>query len=517
MKDRQAIPRPNLGETRAFLANLPVADTEHLASIGEGRGPIVRTFGKSDLSAAIAWLTPLQGRVNCYFHPNQLHPSITNRKAKREDVLQARMAHVDIDDLAALERIEAFPLPPTAVIMSGGGYQCLWFFDVAVPDLDRVETINRRLAEALGGDSCHSADHLMRLPGTLNVPNANKRAKGRTVALAAIVPELTDYSRSCALEELEAAFATVALPEARPSPRNSSGPVVLFTADTVTVAVSDYTRSLIRNGDNLERPIGSETGTYRSRSEAVFRVACDLAIAGADEAAIVGVLINPANGISASVLEKARSTAYAERQARQALRAIGEGWPSVGRGGHPLPTFANALTALARLGLRFEYDAFQNRRRVDGYPLQDMAGELTDDLCAAIRHEVLRRWQFDPGKEHVRDAAQTLCLENTVHPVRDYLEGLKWDGRQRAGSWLVDYLGADDTPLHRAMGELVLMAAVRRVRQPGAKFDSILVLEGRQGSGKSTAINILASEAYFSDQDCVPACNRDPVSGVIGA
>jgi len=70
----------------------------------------------------------------------------------------------------------------------------------------------------------------------------------------------------------------------------------------------------------------------------------------------------------------------------------------------------------------------------------------------------------------------------------------------RLDTWLITYLGADDTPLNRAIGKFTLVAAVRRARKPGCKFDHILVLEGPEGTMKSTSIVVLAGIENFSDQ-----------------
>ncbi len=153
------------------------------------------------------------------------------------------------------------------------------------------------------------------------------------------------------------------------------------------------------------------------------------------------------------------------------------------------------------LGLHCEYDQFHHRKTIGGHILQSFQGELSDDGCAVLRSEILQRFYFDPGKDHTREAANLRCLENMHHPVRDYLAALTWDRQPRVERWLSEYLGADDTPLNQSIGRLVLVAAVRRVRQPGCKFDTILVLEGPQGSGKSTAISLLAGADNFSDQE----------------
>ncbi len=82
---------------------------------------------------------------------------------------------------------------------------------------------------------------------------------------------------------------------------------------------------------------------------------------------------------------------------------------------------------------------------------------------------------------------------------------------------MTTYLGVENTPLSAAIGRIVLIAAVRRVRQPGVKFDTILVLEGEQGVGKSTAINILAGPGNFSDQNILtldPKAQMELLEGV---
>jgi putative DNA primase/helicase len=86
----------------------------------------------------------------------------------------------------------------------------------------------------------------------------------------------------------------------------------------------------------------------------------------------------------------------------------------------------------------------------------------------------------------------------SYHPVVDYLESLRWDGIPRLAHWLTDCCGVEDTEYVRRAGTYFLRAMVARVLQPGAQVDHMLVLEGGQGRGKSTALRILAGE-WFSD------------------
>jgi len=88
--------------------------------------------------------------------------------------------------------------------------------------------------------------------------------------------------------------------------------------------------------------------------------------------------------------------------------------------------------------------------------------------------------------------------ERHFHPIKEYFETLSWDGIDRVDTLLIDYLGAEDTPYVRAVTRKTLCAAVARIYQPGIKFDTILVLNGPQGIGKSTLFARLGGK-WFSD------------------
>lgn len=89
--------------------------------------------------------------------------------------------------------------------------------------------------------------------------------------------------------------------------------------------------------------------------------------------------------------------------------------------------------------------------------------------------------------------------DRSYHPIREYIDSLpEWDEVPRLDTLLIDYLGADDNEYVRAVTRKTLCAAIARVLNPGCKFDSMLVLNGPQGVGKSTLISKLAGE-WFSD------------------
>lgn len=91
-----------------------------------------------------------------------------------------------------------------------------------------------------------------------------------------------------------------------------------------------------------------------------------------------------------------------------------------------------------------------------------------------------------------------VSAERKYHPVKRYLDGLTWDGNERLDTLLIDYMGAEDSPYVRAITRKTLCAAVARIYEPGIKFDSMLVLNGPQGMGKSTFYALLGRE-WFSD------------------
>jgi len=99
---------------------------------------------------------------------------------------------------------------------------------------------------------------------------------------------------------------------------------------------------------------------------------------------------------------------------------------------------------------------------------------------------------------HRFDVALTVAAQKRMyHPIRDYLNALPaWDQVPRVDTVFIDYLGAEDSEYVRAVTRKVLVAAVARIRQPGIKFDSIPVLNGSQGIGKSTLIGKLGREWY---------------------
>ncbi len=119
-----------------------------------------------------------------------------------------------------------------------------------------------------------------------------------------------------------------------------------------------------------------------------------------------------------------------------------------------------------------------------------------DNDALAVVKFLSSKLSFNVNKNMVHDAALAIAQENKYHPIIEHLESLKWDGKPRVASWLHDYLGTADTVYEKAVGELMLVAAVKRVYQAGCKYKTIVVIEGDQGAGKSPVCEILGGEWY---------------------
>jgi predicted P-loop ATPase len=162
-------------------------------------------------------------------------------------------------------------------------------------------------------------------------------------------------------------------------------------------------------------------------------------------------------------------------------------------------TPANICVALLKLGIELRYDSFADRILIKGLP--DFGPTLEDAALDRLWLTLGRRFRLRPTKDLLRTVVSDVARLNSFHPVRDYLAGLKWDGKPRIDTWLIDYGGAEDTEYVRAVSALMLIAAVRRVRSPGCKFDEMVVIEQEtQGTEKSTMLATLAGcEDWFLD------------------
>lgn len=138
-------------------------------------------------------------------------------------------------------------------------------------------------------------------------------------------------------------------------------------------------------------------------------------------------------------------------------------------------------------------------------PCTSKVGAELDDSFDVHATRWLERQGVVTKIDVIRKVVDAVTHDNPYHPVREYLECLpEWDHTPRLTNWLPEYCGvasSDSEPNLYAMaiGEKFLISAVARIMQPGCKADHVLILEGEQGIGKSTAVKILGGK-WFTDQ-----------------
>lgn len=140
----------------------------------------------------------------------------------------------------------------------------------------------------------------------------------------------------------------------------------------------------------------------------------------------------------------------------------------------------------------------------------------SDDEAILCKYFMSNMWKFEPTTNLVHEAALKVAKDKRFHPVREYLQDLKWDGVRRCHQWLSEVMGAADNMYTREVGLKFLVAAVKRIFEPGCKFDYLLTLEGKQGTYKSTVFEILATRKDWYADPNMDIMNKDSVFMLFG-
>lgn len=151
---------------------------------------------------------------------------------------------------------------------------------------------------------------------------------------------------------------------------------------------------------------------------------------------------------------------------------------------------------------KYIFDEFKERPVVTGdlpwITLDRRPSDSWNDVDdAGLRRHLEKTYQVDNFNK-IKDAVDLAMNASKRHPVREYLQGLVWDGVPRMDSIFIDYLGAEDSTYTRQVTRKSLIGAVARIFRPGCKHDHMLVLVGPQGCRKSTTIAKLG-KTWFSD------------------
>jgi len=141
--------------------------------------------------------------------------------------------------------------------------------------------------------------------------------------------------------------------------------------------------------------------------------------------------------------------------------------------------------------------------------LQEHRAEIHDQDAAEFAFWAAEQISADFKSSQALEAIEVTAKRHPFHPVQDYLRRLRWDGTPRLDSWLEDVFGVPSTPYHQAVGAKFLIAAVARAMRPGCQMDTMMVLMGKQGVGKTSAVReLLPDFAWYAETTESPA-NKD--------
>ncbi len=381
----------------------------------------------------------------------------------------------------------------TEVSPSGTGVKLFLLYGEA--DLDRLR---RALGMTASGDWKHGASWTQRTGGD-HPPAIEVHLSNRYFAVTdEIVDGCTDELREVPAAELLQII-------------QHDGPALSSGAMPREAGANPEAADLLAD---REKPPGTAgrskrdlVGRDKSRSVQAFRVGALARRAGADfEGMCEAIRLN--TDTADWYIEK--GVANGGRELRRIWDKVTPTWlDSVQRSeqGEPLGNVANAMLALRQdsgLNCAFAYDQMQRA----GFVVAPLPGDdLSDrhtfrpirDVDVSMVQEHLQLAGLPRlGKDTTHQAVDLRANEHAFHPVRDYLESLRWDGRKRLGTWLTAYMGAADTAYGRNIGMLFMVCMVARIFTPGCKADYMLILEGPQGIRKSTACSILGG-TWFSD------------------
>ena len=177
----------------------------------------------------------------------------------------------------------------------------------------------------------------------------------------------------------------------------------------------------------------------------------------------------------------------------------------VNKDGYPTQNAGNYKALLLNKDVvphTFKWNEFSECIEIDGRLLKDNDITLLSNLFSNVAG-------FESDKK-LRNVITEAALDNSYHPVKQYLESIVWDGVPRVETMFTTFLSAKDCELYHVYAKLFMIAAIKRVYKPGCKFDNMLVLQGEQGNGKSTFCEKLAvNDKWYNDNIIIADRDKD--------
>lgn len=502
---------PNTREAIEFLRNWNPNDPWVLTSIMGDVDKVTetRTFSPDGWQNAASWIESKQGIANVYFHPNPAKGTL-KRKAQKTDIARLHCLHVDIDPrngeelFPERERILGlllgFTPAPSVIIDSGNGYQAFWLLepdknlvvDGELSKITALERYSRQLELLLGGDNCFNLDRLMRLPGTINVPDAKKRAKGRVMVTSGIVR--ADYGQRYLIGSFTPAVDNAIETGSggstyRPLVRVSGNIADVGTEELQTWAqnhgkeIKDSTLAIIAHGNRPEE-IGE---SFASRSEALFRVVCDLVRAEVPDDMILGV-ITGSNPIADSVREKRGWRQYAIRQIERAKEDAVHPWVRKMNDRHAVIT---NMAGKCRVITEAE-DLQLGRNTIQVQTFEDIRNaylhkqvEVGTDSKGNVKHAPVGHWWLSHGLRRTYDSLVFAPGRDTPGSYNLW-KGFGCDALPGKGHELfLDHVLHNLCEGNESWFAYLINWCARMIQNPASQGETAVVFRGKQGTGKS--------------------------------
>ena len=475
------------------------------------------TFTYETEDQCLQFLEKFNGTQNLYFSVNQPITALW-KKTQRADIDRVEWLHVDVDPrpgkdiadeqsraltLLTSQRPKGIPAP-TCIIFSGGGYQAFWklaepiVIDGSLEKAEEAKLYNMQLERLFKGDNCHNIDRIMRLPFTLNIPNAKKKKKGRTETLATLFEfndhayPLTDFMKAQTVQSSKVDTGGVPKIELSGNIRR-----IADLSELDKWSVPDRVKVIIVQGVNLdfdEQEKKKKSGD-NSRSAWLFDVCCSLVRCSVPAEVVYSIITDPNYAISDSVLELgANSERYAKRQIERAvgfledpdLQKLNDTYALVKEYGgkakiiHEYWSEELEMHELGVLDIGSFRVSYNNQRKSwmseDGKP---MSVKLVDWWLTHPKRKTFERVVFLPGKE-VMDSYNLwkgFACEAIPGDCSKFLDHLK-DNVCQGNDEYYTYL----------MGWMA-----RLVQNPATQGQTAVVLRGGMGVGKGFVARVLGS------------------------
>jgi len=501
---------PNYEDSWKFLTRFHPGRPVVVTGISLDKKSIpTETFGPDDRARFLKWVAACALMpANIYFSVAEPLRPVT-KKMERVDISRVHALHVDLDprageDIAqeqarilALLRAPTGGIPaPTLIVNSGGGMQGYWFLKEPVA-VDGVESIaedlklyNVQIERQLGGDNCHDVSRIMRVPGTINVPDAKKQKKGRKPALAEVVEwnddRIYDISQfqKAAMVQAAASGEMVGGAGIGAAPKiKAPGNIRRFNdVDDLGPNVSEVCKVVIVNGEDHAKRVD-----FPSRSEAVFWVTCELVRSGVTDEDIYAVLVNRDWKISDSILETGpRAERYALRQIERAkeqaidpiLREFNDRFAVIENFGGKCVVVEEILDEmLDRYRLSKQgFDHFRNRH-------------MNREVIVGVKKGVDQT--MPAGEWWLRQTGRRQYNKIVFAPGRDVpnaynlWRGFGCEARQGDCSLFLDHIKNIACGGNEEYYNYFVAWMANVVQNPGEQGHAAVVMRGKQGCGKS--------------------------------